>query len=59
MSLLLERQAELIQDVSEIRYKMLRAAADLRQLAAQKPDPTKAATMRQLADRLEMLANEG
>ena len=42
----------------DIRRQMLRAVADLRQITAQQTDPAKAAEMRGIADRLEMLANE-
>jgi hypothetical protein len=36
---------------------MLRAVAELRQLAAQQSDPAKAMEMQSIADRLETLAN--
>ena len=58
MSLFWGTQVGLIKDVSEIRHKMLRAVADLRQLAGQQTDLAKAAEMRGIADRLETLANE-
>jgi len=58
MSLFWGTQAGLIKDTLDIRRQMLGAVADLRQLAGQQTDLAKAAEMRNIADRLEMLANE-
>jgi hypothetical protein len=44
--------------IEDIRIAMLRAATALRELAAQQTDTAKAAEMRDMADRLEALANE-
>jgi hypothetical protein len=59
MSSLWQIQAGLIRDTLEIRLRMLRAVAELRQSAAQQTDPVKAAKMQDMADRLEAQANEG
>jgi len=45
-------------DVDEIRLRMIRAAIDLHQFAAQQSDPAKALEMRKLADQMETLAGE-
>jgi hypothetical protein len=59
MSSLWQIQVGLIVDTLEIQLRMLRAVAELRQLAAHQTDPVKAAEMRDMADRLEAQANEG